>query len=169
MSDSTQDLERALSHDLESLAEDRIADDSFAEELYRALTNTTWRKHGGPEGHLSLSWNRAERLVNGLRERAGQRALTLAQTGGEREVSADAGEELRRLGWTSQPLNTSREDPEHVSEDASPPPGGHGGEQSPDDDPGGWERQAREEADADSTRSIPRQAMGETGSGGAGS
>ncbi len=51
MSDSTQDLERALSHDLESLAEDRIADDSFAEELYRALTNTTWRKHGGRAGH----------------------------------------------------------------------------------------------------------------------
>ena len=115
MSEQTQPLEQTLSHDLESLGE-RLADDSFAEELYRALTNTTWRKHRGPEGHLSLSWNRAERLVNGLRERARQRALTLAQTGGEGEVSADAGEELRRLGWTSQPLNTSREDPEHVSE-----------------------------------------------------
>jgi len=157
--------EQTLSHDLESLDE-RLADDSFAEELYRALTNTTWRKQDGPDGHVSLSWTHAERLINGLRERAGDAALTLAQTGGEGEVSGDAGQELQRLGWTSQPLNTSRDDPGHVSESASAPPADQGGEQAPDENPGGWERRAHEEADAQSERTIPRQAMGETGAGG---
>ncbi len=125
MSEQTQPLEQTLSHDLESLGE-RLADDSFAEELYRALTNTTWRKQDGPDGHVSLSWTHAERLINGLRERAGDAALTLAQTGGEGEVSGDAGQELRRLGWTSQPLNTSREDPDHVSEGETGAGGGSG-------------------------------------------
>ncbi len=165
MSEQTQPLEQTLSHDLESLGE-RLADDSFGFELYRALTNTAWRKQDGAEGHVSLSWNRAERLVNGLRERAGHPALTLAQTGGEGEVSTDAGEELGRLGWTSKPLDTSREDPEHVSEPTSAPPAEQGGERAPDEDPGGWERRAHEEADAHSERTSPRQAMGETGAGG---
>jgi len=134
--------ERELIRDLECLGS-VLADDSFGEELYRALANTAWRKAEGPDGRLSLSWSRAEAVVNQLREREGQDPLTLSQTGGEGEVSDRIAHELSRLGWSATELNTSREDPEHRSSGRRPPPAtapGTGAE---------WQRQAHAEADED--------------------
>jgi hypothetical protein len=141
VTDSTDDLERELLRDLFPLRH-RVRDDWYARELYDALTNTTWRKQDGPEGHLSLSWGRAARVVNELREREGQPALELDPTGGEGGVSGTVGEELAGLGWTSTPLDTGRHDDAHVDDGRDAPPASREGGESPD-----WEQQAHEEAD----------------------
>jgi hypothetical protein len=143
---STETLERELVRDLHDLAQ-RFADDEFSSELYRALSNRIWRKQDGPDGHVSLSWSRAEEIVNELRARAGAEPLELAQTGGEGEVSRVVGEELERRGWTSTELNTGRHDPEHAGKPESPPPPDAGEAQSPVDDSRAWERRAHEEAE----------------------
>jgi hypothetical protein len=142
----TETLERELVRDLQTV-EERFADEEFASELYRALTNNIWRKQGGPDGHISLSWSRAEEIVNGLRGRVGAEPLTLAQTGGEGEVSRTVADELGRLGWSSTPLNTGRQDPEHATKPEPPPPPEKGEEGSPVDESGAWERQAHQEAE----------------------
>src|SRR4051812_49539824 len=109
---STETLERELISDLEQM-EDRLADEEFSTELYRALTNNVVRKQDGPDGHVSLSWSRAEEIVNELRAQHGRPKLELAQTGGEGEVSGLVRDELGRRGWTFTPLNTSRHDEQH--------------------------------------------------------
>ncbi len=146
MSARAETLERQLAEDLASL-EDRLRDEEFSSELYRALTNNTWRKEGGPDGHVSLSWGRAEELVNELRARSGQSALELAQTGREGEISDLVRTELERLGWHSCPLNTSRHDRDHLAQPESPPPADHGPRNAPVEASGEWERLAHEEAD----------------------
>ena len=151
MTGGAEALERALREDLATLGE-RFADEEFSTELYRALTNNVWRKDGGPEGHVSLSWGRAEQLVNELRRAHGQDELTLAQTGGEGEVSQLVGDELGRLGWRSQPLNTSREDPQHVSQPESPPPADQGERRAPVGEETEWDRVAHAEADESAHR-----------------
>lgn len=146
MGTTAEALEQELRDDLATL-EERFADEEFSSDLYRALANNRWGKEGGPDERVSLSWNRAERLVNDLRERAGQEPLTLAQTGGEGEVSSLVAEELGRLGWRAEALDTSRRDDAHLAQPESPPPADHGARQAPVDEPGEWERQAHEEAD----------------------
>jgi hypothetical protein len=139
----TEDLERELARDLGSLG-DRLADEKFTTELYRGLANRTWRKADGPDGHIVLSWRRADEVVNGLRERAGHERLALAQTGGEGEVSATVDGELRALGWTHAPLNLGRHDERHVEDPASPPP---------DDDPAKRRDDSVAHAEAERNRS----------------
>jgi hypothetical protein len=132
-------IERELIDDLASLDE-RFMDEEFSTELYRALANNVWRKDDdGPDGHVSLSWGRAESIVNELRERHGLAPLTLAQTGGEGEVSPVVREELERLGWRSQPLNTSRQDPQHLGQEPE--------QGRTDDRASDWEGQAHAEAE----------------------
>jgi len=145
MGDKMTELERELIDDLDTLG-DRLADEELTRDLYRALTNNVWRKRGA-EGHVSLSWGRAEEIVNSLRERLGLPPVELAQTGGEGEVSTLAGEELARLGWSSTPLNTSRHDPAHAERPESPPPREQGEAQAPVEDSRGWEREAHREAE----------------------
>jgi hypothetical protein len=160
------DLERTLVRDLESLG-DRLADEEFCTELYRALTNRVWRRSGGPDGHVSLSWREAEEIVNELRRAAGREALELAQTGGEGEVSATVGAELERLGWTSQPLNTGRHDDAHVEQAKSPPPADQGDRDAPVEDSRGWEREAHREAEEARLRTGgPPATQGEHAGGG---
>jgi hypothetical protein len=61
---TTETLERHLLHDLESLG-DRLADDRLVADLYRALTNHALsERDGDPDGHISLSWNRAAEILN---------------------------------------------------------------------------------------------------------
>src|SRR4051794_24269988 len=91
VTEPTDDLERELLRDLFPLRH-RVREDWFARELYNALTNTAWRKADGPDGHLSLSWARAERIINELREREGDPPLSLTQTGGEGGGSHTPGE-----------------------------------------------------------------------------
>ena len=165
MDASADTLERELVRDLAAL-DRRFADEEFSGDLYRALTNNTWRKRGGPEGHVALSWNRAERVVNELRARQGQDPLRLAQTGSEGEVSDVVAEELERLGWTSRPLNTGRQDPRHVDQPGAPPPADQGERRAPAEGPGAWERQAHEEANRAPDPGAPVDAQGGTGAGG---
>src|SRR4051794_33460806 len=111
MTDDALELEQELARDLGTLGE-RLRDEEFTTELYRALTNRIWRKQGSA-GHVSLSWRRAEEIIDGVRERAGYERLALAQSGGEGEVSGAVGSELRDRGWTHAPLNTGRHDDGH--------------------------------------------------------
>ncbi len=146
MAEGPTALERELAQDLGALT-DRFADDEFSTELYRALANNVWRKRDGPEGHVSLSWGRAEQIVNELRRRQGQEPLTLAQTGGEGEVSDLVAGELGQLGWSAQSLNTGRGDPQHLTQPGSAPPPDQGERQAPVGEETEWEERAHEEAD----------------------
>lgn len=140
---STDTLERELVRDIDETAPERLADERFSTDLYRALASVRWR-HEGEDGALSLSWTRAEELVNGLRERHGHAPLTLAQTGGEGVVSDLVDGELARRGWRHEPLNTGRHDDRHSGSPAEPPPADHSG---PD-----WERRAHAEAERERLR-----------------
>ena len=145
-------LEQQLHLDLVAAA-DRIATAKAWEDLYRALARNVWRKQGS-EGHVSLSWSRAEEIVNEVR---GGEPLTLAQTGGEGEVSRLVEDELGRLGWSHRPLNTGRGDPEHTGQTAesAPPASREGGE------PPEWERRAHAEADERGRTIRPRPGPGD--------
>ena len=138
-------LEHELVRDLGELRED-LTEDTFARELYRGLASHRLTRLGSANGALSLSWRRAEEIVNGLRERAGAEALTLAQTGGEGELSDRVASALGDLGWRVAPLDTTTHDPRHVSEPPSPPPEGQGERDAPTEPPQAW-REAHEEAD----------------------
>ena len=129
--DAASQAERELIEDLQTLEED-MWDESFATELYRGLTRRTWRRPQRPEAAVALSFKRAERLVNELRERVGHPPLALDQTGGEGEISDRVLRELEDRGWRPEPLDTSAHQEHHVAEPASPPPAGHGGAQAPD-------------------------------------
>jgi len=118
---------------------------------------------------VALSWSRAERLVNELRERRGAEPLVLAQTGGEGEIGDLARDVLERTGWRAEPLDTSENDPAHASEsDESPPPKATGERLSPVSDSRGWEREAHREAEASrrGEESAPRGGDGEGAGGG---
>jgi hypothetical protein len=145
MTDTTT-LERLLLDDLDVEGE-RAADETFCTELYQALTRSVWRNDRDADGQLSPSFARAEWLVNEWRARRGAEPLTLAQTGGEGEVSSAVEEELGRRGWTSSPLNTGREDPAHAGKDHdSPPPRDSGQRLAPGANTRDWEREAHTEA-----------------------
>ena len=123
---TTEVLEFHLSNDLVTLG-DRLCDEEFCFELYRALAgNALHPARAGLTGRLSLSWRRAEDLVNDLRDCVGRRPLTLAQTGGEGEVSSTVADELAGLGWTLRRRNTSVYDDAHTGSAPQPPPADHG-------------------------------------------
>ena len=140
----TDRAESELTSDLATLGE-RLRDEEFSTELYRALAGGSLVKDGQA---FAPSWNRAERLVNDLRAEEGEEPLTLAQTGGEGELTDLVANELRRLGWTWKARDTSRDDPAHASDSASPPPSGTGERDAPVSDSSEWERKAHSEADA---------------------
>ena len=146
MTRNAEILERELANDLATL-EERFADEEFSTELYRALTNNAWSKEGGPEGRVSLSWSRAETFVNELRARQGGEPLTLAQTGGEGEVSDLVAAELAGLGWNADALDTSEHDPAHLAQPESPPPAEQGERDAPTGEETQWEAVAHEEAE----------------------
>jgi hypothetical protein len=145
MTEHAPELEAELVRDLHTLQE-RFRDEKFCRELYRALADRVWHKAEGPPGHIALSWKRIEELVNAIRDELGEPPLELDQTGGEGEVSRTVAQELGRLGWTSEPLDTSRHDPAHVSSPEDPPPA--------KTEPPEWERQAHAEADAARRRRV---------------
>jgi hypothetical protein len=150
MTDTTT-LERLLLDDLDVEGE-RAADETFCTELYRALTRSVWRNDRDPDGQLSPSFGRAEWLVNEWRARRGAEPLTLAQTGGEGEVSATVEDVLGRLGWSRRPLPTDRDHPAHLGLDESPPPAGHGERMAPVPSSEEQEREAHEAAAAERER-----------------
>jgi hypothetical protein len=140
---SADQLEYQLFRDLGTLDE-RLDDEEFASELYRALANRAWTNG---EGHVSLSWRRAEEVVNELRARRGREALPLAQTGGEGNVSDLVGGELGRLSWRSHAFDAHSHDPQHRTRPEAPPPPEQGERFAPVEDAHAWERLAHEEAE----------------------
>lgn len=106
-------LETALLRDLQSQS-GRFGDDQFCTELYRGLTNRTLQKDD--DGHLVLSWSRAEAFVNELRARENHDPLPLAQSGGEGVISETVNEVLDQHGWSTRPLNTGRHDERHSAQ-----------------------------------------------------
>src|SRR3954468_23018966 len=134
---TTEELERHLLNDLQTLG-DLVGDDSFFPELYRGLAGTRWFLDDDG-GHLSLSWKRAEEVVNSLRSEHGREPLTLAQTGGEGEVSDRVGGALGQLGGPPPPPVPAHDDA-HV--EAEPERQGGGGAEPPE-----WRRQADAEAE----------------------
>ena len=139
MSPSTDALERQLINDLQTLGKMVQTDDSFEEELYRALANNQWHRQG-QGGHVSLSWKRAEELINDARALHQREPLTLAQTGGEGEVSERVASALRDLGWAPRPLERGVHDDSHVESRSEAPQRSSG--ETPE-----WERQAHAEAE----------------------
>jgi len=97
-------LEGELAHDLDGLS-DRLSDDRFCVELYRALTNRALSKQDGR--HLVLSWTRAAEFVDQLRARESLAPLALAGAGGEGVVSEVVLDELLEHGWQTRPLSVS--------------------------------------------------------------
>jgi hypothetical protein len=150
MTDTTT-LERLLLDDLDADG-DRAADERFCTALYRALARSVWRNDRDADGRLSPSFGRAEWLVNEWRARHGGEALTLAQTGGEGEVSGTVEEVLGRFGWTRRELATDRDDPAHLGLDESPPPRGHGERMAGVPSSEEQEREAHEAAAAERER-----------------
>jgi hypothetical protein len=164
MSD-TDRTEAALVADLATLGE-RLADDQFCGELYRALAGGHMTKDGGA---VAPSWGQAEQIVNRLRgQQSRGEPLTLAQTGGEGELSDDVARALQELDWRWRPRDTSTHDSAHSSREASPPPADAGERQAPVSDSGEWERQAHEEAEKArfGRRDAPAEALPGTGAGG---
>jgi hypothetical protein len=147
MTDS-EALERDLTNDLATLG-DRLVDEQFCGDLYRALAGNALVGADGSGERLSLSWRRAEELVNALRERVDREPMTLAQTGGEGEVSDTVADELRRRGWVLRPRDTSTHDDAHVASPPDPPPPEQGERQAPvGPEETEWEERAHAEADA---------------------
>src|SRR5919107_6413408 len=138
-------LELELVDDLTTLG-DRIADEDLSRELYRTLTNMRCSKRDWP-GHVSLSWQRVDEIINALRESHGGAPLALAQSGGEGQPCPHAQEALKELGWTCAPLDTSRHDDAHVDSPRDPPPPDTGERLAPvDPATAHWEERAHEEA-----------------------
>jgi len=140
------ETELELERDLGELS-DAVREDAFAAELYRGLANHRLVDPQDPERRqVSLSWRRAEEVINGLRRHAGEDPLTLAQTGGEGDLTDRVESALTGLGWSVRPLDTSSHDRSHVSEPRSPGPKGQGERDAPTEPPEAW-RQADAEAD----------------------
>ena len=142
MSEFTETPERALVEDLRDIGP-ALDDDRLGRDLYRALASRALSKRG-TEGHVALSWKRAEEVVNAARRLNGYDSIEgLAGSGGEGEVSHRAQGALDAIGWVSQPENTGRNDPRHRSSHEHAPPQSRRGEHEPPE----WEQQAHAEAD----------------------
>src|SRR4051794_17661384 len=89
--------EADLIEDLHSL-DDRVADEQFCTELYRALAGARLAHRDGGEA-VDLPPPAAERIVNELRDHRGRPGLALAHSGGEGEVSPLVAGLLDTLGW----------------------------------------------------------------------
>ncbi len=142
-----EELEAQLRADLHEIRE-RVADEKFARELYRALADRAWHRADAYDvGHVVLSWKAAEELINELRAEVGRPPMVLAQTGGEGELDDDPERELGRLGWRSHPARTDQHDPGHLRSPEDPP-------RTPPDPEGRFAR-AHEEAERQRERKRP--------------
>ena len=135
--EAAQAAEDQLRADLRRI-DTRLLDERFMADLYRALAGNRWRKSVGAGVAVSLSWARAEELVNELRRSVDQPELELRQTGREGEVSATVNQELAAIGWTAEAVDTGQRDESHLGTPPSPPPGDQGARQAPHRDDTRW-------------------------------
>ena len=109
MTAAADTLETFLIEDVQALR-DQLRDERLCRDLYRALASRDLTKRGTP-GHITLSWERAEDVVNlGRSSRALPQFQGLAGSGGEGELSDRARQALEEIGWTSSPEGTQRRD-----------------------------------------------------------
>jgi hypothetical protein len=149
MTTSTDTLERLLVHDLDTLG-DRLSDDRLCRDLYAAFAGYALHRRDTP-GRLTLSWGRAEELINGARAAHALPPMDgLAQSGHEGELTNRARAVLEELGWDVRPRRTDEHDDAHSGRPASPPPADRS---EPE-----WEREGHTEAEAE----RHRQRTGET-------
>jgi hypothetical protein len=147
MTGFTETRERALVDDLIQLGHDALADEKLVRDLYKAIASRALFKRDS-EGHVALSWKRAEEALNLARGAYDLPPLEgLAGSGGEGELTDRAAEALEAINWISQPENTDRHDPAHVSSPRDPPPASR-----PSDEPPEWERRAHEDAEQNRLR-----------------
>lgn len=87
--------------DLHALAAELQADDVFADEMYCALCNTTWRHASGATWHGS--WRIAADVIATVRGR-GERYIDFyySATHAEGTISARVAAAMAKLGWTGQ-------------------------------------------------------------------
>lgn len=147
MTGFTETRERALVDDLRQLGHDALADEKLVRDLYKAIASRALFKRDA-EGHVALSWKRAEEALNLARGAYDLPPIEdLAGSGGEGELTDRAREALEAIDWISQPENTDRHDPAHVSSREGTPPASR-----PSDEPPEWERRAHEEAEQNRLR-----------------
>ena len=150
MTTTTEALERQLIDDLQSLGERLRHDEKLAADLYGTLAGRALAKRG-IEGHLALSWKRAEEIVNEVRTALGVGPLEgLMQSGLEGRATDRAREALESVGWEIRPRRTDEFDPAHVGEPEHPPRQEH--------EPPAWQREGHEGAELE----RHRQRTGET-------
>lgn len=137
--------EIALLREVERVG-DRVCQDWFAVELYRALAGRRWHPENA-DGAVSLSWRRAEQVVDDLREAYHAPALSLTQRGGEGQLSEDVERVLREHGWVSEPMNPDEHDPGHTVAAPELPPRPNGTLTQ-------WERQAHQAAHQERVRKV---------------
>jgi hypothetical protein len=137
--------EIALLREVERLG-DRVCEDWFAVELYRALAGRRWRSEDGA-GVVAMSWRRAEQVVDDLREAHRAPTLSLAQRGGEGQLSEEVDRVLRAHGWVSEQMNPDRHDPTHTDAARGLPP-------RPGAPPARWEQQAHRAAHQERVRKM---------------
>ena len=102
---------------------------------------------------MSLSWKRAEGLVNSVRDGAGLEPLALDQSGDEGRPTPRVQQALADLHWEREDLNTSRHDDAHLDSPRDPPPADTGERLAPaDPETARWEERAHEEADRERLR-----------------
>lgn len=111
----------AMRSDLQQADAEVHRDEQLMTEVYRALANRRWTRVE-MIGELSLSWKRAADLVDELRAAAGHPPLKLEASGGEGVVDRRVTVILGPLGWRSRPLDTSTNDPSHLTSSSGPDP-----------------------------------------------
>jgi hypothetical protein len=147
MSGFTETRERALVDDLIQLGHDALADEKLVRDLYGAIASRALFKRDS-EGHVALSWKRAEEALDIARQAHGLAPLEgLAGSGGEGELTDRARDALEAIDWISQPENTDRHNPAHVSSPKEPPPASR-----PTHEPPEWERRAHDDAERNRLR-----------------
>lgn len=89
--------------DLKDIA-DKLQDDDFAKDVYRALCNMRWQSKNNPKKVYSCTWRYAGELVAELRAK-GEIYLDFYLSGGEGGITKEVGEAFGEMGMGWVPLS----------------------------------------------------------------
>ena len=79
----------------------KLLNDDYAKDLYRALCNMRWKKRGFTELY-SCSWRYAGGLIATIRNK-GEDYMNFYLSGYEGNVTDEIRDDLKRLGWKQDP------------------------------------------------------------------